>query len=178
MFFLIFHCRTRMSKAKLESPVAELHGQYSKKGVIFRQKKYRSESGAVLHTCVQEAYKVDSPRDFRKNPPKGAELANMQRFGEAHRRSLALLKAGQLTPDELAALPDAEREAAEQLRAQLAAYRTRFEKQFNGTPDPQAPLLPKSSQDYNPNSSKPQRRRYYSLASFLRAIIFMELKLS
>ena len=167
-----------MSQAKLESPVAELHGKYSKDGTIFRQKKYRSETGAVLHTCVQEAYVVDFPRDFKKNPPKGAELANMKRFGEAHRRSLALLKAGKLTPDELAALPAEEREAAEQLRAQLAVYRTRFEKQFKGTPDPQAPLLPKSSPDYNPNSTKPQRRRYYTLLTFLRAIISMELKSS
>ena len=165
-----------MSQAKLESPVAELHGKYSKDGTIFRQKKYRSETGAVLHTCVQEAYVVDFSRDFKKNPPKGAELVNMKRFGEAHRRSLALLKVGKLTPDELAAMPAEEREAAEQLRAQLAVYRTRFEKQFKGAPDPKAPLLPKSSPDYNPNSSKPQRRRYYSLPSFLRAMISMELK--
>ena len=102
-----------MSQAKLESPVAELHGKYSKDGTIFRQKKYRSETGAVLHTCVQEAYVVDFPRDFKKNPPKGSELANMKRFGEAHRRSLALIKAGKLTPDELAALLH---ERAEQLR--------------------------------------------------------------
>ena len=100
----------------------------------------------------------------------------MKRFGEAHRRSLAIIKAGKLTPDELAALPAEEHEAAEQLRAQLAVYRTRFEKQFNGTPDSQAPLLPKSSPEYNPNSTKPQRRRYYSLPTFLRAIISMELK--
>ena len=165
-----------MSQAKLESPVAELHGKYSKDGTIFRQKKYRSETGAVIHTCVQEAYVVDFPRDFKKNPPKGAELANMKRFGEAHRRSLALIKAGKLTLDELAALSISERETAEQLRAQLAAYKVRFEKQLTGTPDQQAPLLPKSSPDYNPNSTKPQRRRYYTLATFLRAIISMELK--
>lgn len=165
-----------MSQAKLESPVAELHGKYSKDGTIFRQKKYRSETGAVIHTCVQEAYVVDFPRDFKKNPPKGAELANMKRFGEAHRRSLALIKAGKLTPDELAALSISEHETAEQLRAQLAAYKVRFEKQLSGTPDQQAPLLPKSSPDYNPNSTKPQRRRYYTLATFLRAIISMELK--
>ena len=165
-----------MSQAKLESPVAELHGKYSKDGTIFRQKKYRSETGAVLHTCVQEAYVVDFPRDFKRNPPKGAELANMKRFGEAHRRSLALIKAGKLTLDELAALSISERETAEQLRAQLAAYKVRFEKQLTGTPDQQAPLLPKSSPDYNPNSTKPQRRRYYTLATFLRAIISVELK--
>lgn len=165
-----------MSKALLESPVAELHGKYSKNGTIFRQKKYRSETGAVLHTCVQEAYVVDFPRDFKKNPPKGAELANMTRFGEAHRRSLELLKAGKLTSDELAVLPAEERETAEQLRAQLASYQTRFEKQLKGAPDPQAPLLPKSSPDYNPNSAKPQRRRYYSLPAFLRAMILMEQK--
>lgn len=165
-----------MSQAKLESPVAELHGKYSKDGTIFRQKKYRSETGAVIHTCVQEAYVVDFPRDFKKNPPKGAELANMKRFGEAHRRSLALIKAGKLTLDELAALSISERETAEKLRAQLAAYKVRFEKQLTSTPDQQAPLLPKSSPDYNPNSTKPQRRRYYTLATFLRAIISMELK--
>lgn len=168
-----------MSKAQLKSPVAAFHGKYSKDGTIFRQKKYRSPAGAVLHTCVQEAYVVDYPRDFKKKPPKGAELANMNRFGEAHRRSLALLKAGKLTPDELAALPADERETAEQLRAQLAAYQVRFEKQFNGTPDPQAPLLPKSSPDYDPRYAfMPQHRRYYSFPSFLRAMISMELKQS
>ena len=165
-----------MSQAKLESPVAELHGKYSKGGTIFRQKKIRSATGAVLHTCVQEAYKPSHPRNFKKTPPKGAELANMNRFGEAHRRSLALLKAGQLTSDELAAMPAEECEAAEQLRAQLAAYQARFEHQLTASPDPQAPLLPKTSPDYNHNTTKPQRRRYYTLATFLRAIISMELK--
>jgi hypothetical protein len=165
-----------MSQVKLESPVAELHGKYSKNGTVFRQKKYRSETGAVLHTCVQEAFVVGAPRDFKKKPPKGAELANMKRFGEAHRRSLALLKAGKLTADELAALPAEEREAAEQLRAQLADYKTRFERQLTGAPDPQAPLLPKSSPDYKPGSAKLQRRRYYSLPSFMRAIISIEHK--
>ncbi len=169
-------CRTRMSRAKLESPVAELHGKYTTDGTIFRQKKYRSSTGAVLHTCVQEAYKVENPRNFKKKPPKGAELANMNRFGEAHRRSLALINAGKLTPEELTALPAEERAAAEALRAQLAVYQLRFEKQLSGSPDPQAPLLPKSSPDYNPNTSKPQHRRYYSLPTFLRAIISMELK--
>ncbi|MBR1427288.1 MAG: hypothetical protein IJ609_00295 [Paludibacteraceae bacterium] len=165
-----------MSQASLESPVAELHGKYSKDGTIFRQKKYRSDTGAVLHACVQEAYKPSNPRNFKKTPPKGAELANMNRFGEAHRRAHALLNAGRLTPDELAAMPAAEREATEQLRAQFAAYQARFERQLTAAPDPQAPLLPKTSPGYIHNPANPQRRRYYTLVTFLRAIISMELK--
>jgi len=165
-----------MAQAKLESPVAELHGKYSSDGTIFRQKKYRSSTGTVIHTCVQESYKVANPRNFKKKPPKGDELANMNRFGEAHRRSLALIKAGKLTPEELVALPLSERETVEQLRRQLAAYQLRFDKQLNAEPDPQAPLLPKSSPDYNPHSATPQRRRYYSFPAFIRAMISMELK--
>lgn len=165
-----------MAKTKLKFPVAELHGKISAEGTVFRRKTYRASTGAVLHTCAQEAYIVANPRDFKKNPPKGAELANMNRFAEAHRRSLALIRAGKLTPDELAAMPAPEREEAEQLRELLASYQTRFDKQLSGAPDPQAPLLPKTSPDYRPNSSKPQQRRYHTLSSFLRAIISLELK--
>ena len=166
-----------MTKIKFIAPVREMNGEFEKgSGIIMRKKHYRAPNGAVLREGVQESYRIVHPRDYEKNPPQGAELANMKRFGEAHRRSLALIKAGKLTLDELAALSISERETAEQLRAQLAAYKVRFEKQLTGTPDQQAPLLPKSSPDYNPNSTKPQRRRYYTLATFLRAIISVELK--
>ncbi len=64
-----------MSKVKLHSPVAEMHGAFEKNsGIIMRQKTYRAPNGAVLKVDVQEAYKIANPRDFDKTPAKGAEL--------------------------------------------------------------------------------------------------------
>ena len=111
-----------MAQVQFESPIAEMNGKYSTDGTIFRRKKYRSSSGIVLRSCKQEAYVITNPRDFKKKPPKGAELANMNRFGEAHRKSIELIQAGKVTPEEMESLPANERTKIEQLRAQLAAY--------------------------------------------------------
>ena len=165
-----------MSKAQLNDTISELHGAYTKEGTVFRQKKIRSASGAVLHSYAQEAYHIANPRDFKKKPPKGAELANMNRFSEALRRTQELLEAGQLTPEQIASLPAAKRKKAEQLRSQLAEYQARFEAQLSGEPDPAASLLPKSSPDYNTHSARPQYRHYYTLYTFLRAVISNEIK--
>ncbi len=165
-----------MAKVTLTDVVKEITGKYSSDGTIFRVKKFRASNGAVVATGTQEAYRVMNPRNFKRKPAKGAELANMKRFGEAHRRSLELLKAGKYTTAELSAMPATERERVEQLRVQLADYQARFDRQLTGNPDPQSPLLSPTSPLYNHASSTPQRRRYVSFPSFLRVILSQEMK--
>ena len=66
-----------MASVTLSHPFDEIHGALSKTDdIINRQKKYRNERGRVIMEGRQEAYVMKHPRDFKKNPPKGAELAN------------------------------------------------------------------------------------------------------
>ena len=88
-----------MALVILESPVAELHGALERKGIINRQKKYRDERGRVIHEGRQEAYKVKNPRDWKKTPAKGAELAHHNRWREACLRTAQILQSAQ--PDGL-----------------------------------------------------------------------------
>lgn len=163
-----------MAQVKLTDIAKEMNGKYSNDGTIFRVKKYRSSNGAIIATGKQEAFRVMNPRDFKHKPAKGAELANMKRFGEAHRLSLELIQAGKYTDAELASMPASERERVEQLRVQLAEYQLRFDRQLTGDPDPQASLLPKTDPNYNHNTSLPQRRRYVSFPAFLRVLLAQE----
>ena len=64
-----------MAQVVLTSPFAEIHGSIGKDKIINRQKKYRDERGRVLHEGKQEAYVVRHPRDQKKNPRQGVELA-------------------------------------------------------------------------------------------------------
>ena len=67
-----------MTKIKFYAPVKEMNGEFEKgSGIIMRKKKYRAPNGAVLKEGVQESYKIVNPRDYEKNPPQGAELANI-----------------------------------------------------------------------------------------------------
>ena len=72
-----------MAKVNLTHPFAEIHGSIGKDKIINRQKKYRDERGRVIHEGIQEAYTVKHPRDYKKNPPKGAELTNFNRWTES-----------------------------------------------------------------------------------------------
>ncbi len=72
-----------MASVKLEHPVKEIHGAFTKKGIINRQKKYRDENGRIIHEGIQEGYAVRNPRDYKKNPPQGAELEHINLFRQA-----------------------------------------------------------------------------------------------
>ena len=160
-----------MAKVNLHAAFNNVRGKLNKRdNTILRQKKYRADNGAVINYGSQEAYEVLNPRDYKKNPPKGAELHNITSFAEASRQTTLLIRAGKLTDEELAAMSDAEREQAEQLRAQLAHFKTRFEAQLK-RPDPQAPVLKKTDPDFNHHSIKIQRRQYRTLNTFIRAIL-------
>ena len=160
-----------MAKIDLHAAFEKVRGKLNKRdNTIFRQKKYRSETGKVINYGALEAYSIHNPRDYTKNPPKGTELANITTFARASRLTTLLIQAGKYSDEELAAMPDDLRAQTEQLRRQLAQFKARFNAQLT-TPDPQAPVLPKTDPQYNPNSKKIQRRRYRTLNTFIRAML-------
>lgn len=158
-------CQT-MSKVKLNVTMDELHGELVKNsGMIMRQKKYRALSGKVIAVGAQEVYKIVNPRDYELNPPKGAELANINLFTDSKSRATAIIRSARFTDDELAAMTLAERSSTLALREQLADYTRRFYAQFK-RPDPEAPL----EKQLRPGSSKLQRKQYRKLDTFIQAI--------
>ena len=155
-----------MSRVKLNVTMDELHGELVKNsGMIMRQKKYRALSGKVIAVGAQEVYKIVNPRDYELNPPKGAELANINLFADSKSRATAIIRSARFTDDELAAMTLAERSRTLALREQLADYTRRFYAQFK-RPDPEAPL----EKQLRPGSSKLQRKQYRKLDTFIQAI--------
>ena len=84
-----------MARVILSEPVLEIHGAFTRKGIINRQKKYRDESGRVIFEGCQEAYVIKHPRDWKLNPAKGAELAHHNRWREACLRTTQILQSAQ-----------------------------------------------------------------------------------
>ena len=174
-----------MAITTLSSPFEEMHGKLSKTDkIISRRKKYRNVRGRVISVGKQEAYAVKNPRNYKKNPPKGAELANLNRWTETCRRASQILFVARLdkTPaeqqQELIRLEQAARRAnhipdyytIDEARELLAGFRTRYQAQLPNTrgthPDPQAPIDP----------LKGTGKRYAQFISFLRAILYAQLK--
>lgn len=145
-----------MAIVNYESPVRHLTGELSKGGMVCRRKMYRNERGGVVREGRPEVYIVRKPRDYKKNPPRGAEQAHLQLFGEAARRTTALLRA----------LDPASSPTAEQL-AELEAYRSRFLSQLTHAADPNAPL---------DRTGTP--KRYSRFDNFVRAMIYQSLRSS
>lgn len=165
-----------MAKIDLHVAFDHVRGKLNKRdNTVFRQKKYRSVTGKVINYGAQEAYEILNPRDYKKNPPKGTELRNINSFAEASRMTTLIIQSGKVTDEELAAMPDELRAQTEDLRRQLAQFKTRFFAQLT-KPDPQAPVLPKTDPQYNPNSINIQRRQYRTLNTFIRAMIVQTLK--
>ena len=91
-----------MTKIKFYAPVREMNGEFEKgSGIIMRKKKYRAPSGAVLKEGTQESYKIVHPRDYTKNPPKGAELANINLFVNSKRLVSEIINSEKYTAEEL-----------------------------------------------------------------------------
>ena len=156
-----------MSQIEFYAPVKNMHGEFEKGSkIVMRQKKYRAPNGAVLKEGVQESYKIVNPRDYKKNPPQGAELANITSFAESKRISSEIINSEKITDDELAAMTPEQREHVRELRQQLDNYRKRFYAQFKKA-DPEAPLEKKP----RPGSMKLLRKQYAKLDNFIQAII-------
>ena len=122
--------------------------------LITRQKHLHDTKGILTKACDPEVYLQKHKRDYKQTPPQGNELAHLQHFGEAAKRTTALIYAYKF--------PDT---ASDEQRALLDQYRLRFEAQLEGNPDPQAP----------PNKEG-QQRHYYRSDNFIRAMIYQELK--
>ena len=126
----------------------------SKHELITRQKHLHAPDGKVTKECDVEVYLQKRKRNYKHNPPKGNELAHLQHFGEAAKRTTALIYAYKF--------PDT---ASEEQRTLLEQYRFRFESQLNGTPDPQAPFGKDGKQKF-----------YFRFDNFIRAMIYQELQ--
>ena len=126
----------------------------SKHELITRQKHLHAPDGKVTKECDVEVYLQRRKRDYKHNPPQGNELAHLQHFGEAAKRTTALIYAYKF--------PDT---ASDEQRALLEQYRLRFESQLKGAPDPQAPL-----------DKEGKQKRYFRFDNFIRAMIYQELK--
>ncbi|MBQ8940031.1 MAG: hypothetical protein IJ047_07390 [Paludibacteraceae bacterium] len=174
-----------MAKAQLSHPFDEIHGALGKnEKIINRRKKFRDDKGRVIAEGSQEAYVVKHPRNWKKNPKQGAELANHNAWTEVCRRSSQILFVARLdqTPaDQQQHMLDLELRirkmnhvpeyyTLDEARLLLAEYKTRFAAQIPGKrgshPDPQAPIDP----------LKGSGKRYLQFPAFLRAIIYHTLK--
>ncbi len=122
--------------------------------LITRVKHLHDTRGAITKQCDPEVYLQKHKRDYNQTPPQGNELAHLQHFGEAAKRTTALIYAYKF--------PDT---ASEEQRALLDQYRHRFESQLKGAPDPQAPTDKSGKQKY-----------YFRFDNFIRAMIYQELK--
>ena len=121
---------------------------------ITRQKHLHAPDGSLSKECAVEAYLQKHKRDYKNNPPRGNELAHLQHFGEAAKRTTALVYAYKF--------PDT---ASDEQRVLLEQYRRRFESQLKGAPDPQAP-----------NDKTGRQKHYFRFDNFIRAMIYQELK--
>ena len=120
-----------MSQIEFFSPVKSMRGKYDKDSdIIMRKKHYRAPNGAVLKEGKQESYKIVNPRNYEKNPPKGEELANINRFTDSKLLASEIINSEKLTADELSAMTPEQRAHVIELRQQLESYRTRFYAQF------------------------------------------------
>ena len=122
--------------------------------LINRQKHLHGTTGAVSKECAPEVYLQRHKRDYELNPPKGAELAHLQHFGEAAKRTTQLIYAYKF--------PDT---ATEEQKFLLEQFRRRFEAQLNGAPDSQAPA-----------DKNGRKKHYFRFDNFVRAMIYQDLK--
>ena len=144
-----------MAKVEYSSGIDLTKGALdSKHELITRQKHLHAPDGKVTKECDVEVYLQRRKRDYKHNPPQGNELAHLQHFGEAAKRTTALIYAYKF--------PDT---ASDEQRALLEQYRLRFESQLKGAPDPQAPL-----------DKEGKQKRYFRFDNFIRAMIYQELK--
>ena len=77
-----------MAKSNLIFPVDTLRGKITKKSkTVFRRKSTYDENGNVIAQCAQESYVVENPRDWKKNPPTGAEKRRLDNWTIACQRA-------------------------------------------------------------------------------------------
>ena len=135
-------------------------------------KKYRAEDGRIIHEGVQESYTVRNPRDYKKNPPQGAELAHLNMFRQACWITKEILDADKPDETPIVSFPPKRSKllTKEEAQALLADYRKRYRAQLPSTrgtrPDPQAPI------DKTTHAPK----RFFRLDNFIRSMVYQSLR--
>ena len=82
-----------MAQSNLIYPLESLHGKISKRSkTIFRRKAVYDENGNVIAQYAQESYVIEHPRDWKKNPPRGAEKRRLDNWTAACQRAKVELK--------------------------------------------------------------------------------------
>ena len=81
-----------MANYKTIAPVEGITGKLNKKDkTVFRQKIARDSDGRVICPMQKEVYVVQHPRDWKKNPAKGAEKLKQDRWAEASAKTKQIL---------------------------------------------------------------------------------------
>lgn len=151
-----------MAKTNLTYPVANFKGKLHRHDkLIFRQKTYKNGNGKVLGEGNQESYIVKHPRDWKANPPKGAELQKINLWKQACAQTKVIVR----KPEDIQNDPTLTDEAKAQALATLVSWKKRFEAQrIKGEAD--APINPKTG----------KRATYQRFDCFVRAVLLRELQ--
>ena len=139
-----------MARIEFNAAIERIRGAMSKNGLIARQKIYRNESGRITGYGRPEAYFIANPRDFKRNPMRGKELAYHDLW-----REVCLQAKNELS--------DAEKRAVWQERFDAQSWGVK-----GSRPDSQAPV----------DKSTGAQKRYSQLPAFVRAMIYQEKKAS
>lgn len=140
-----------MAKIKYTPGIDSITGAFSKDGIVQRQKHIRGPKGDVTKTCRLEAYIVRKPRNWDNIPARPAEHAHQMAFGDASKQANALIRAIKTQT------------ATPEQKAQYDELVTRFYRQLNGTPDPNAP-----------RDTKGIAKIYGAFNCFVRSIIYYD----
>jgi hypothetical protein len=81
-----------MADVKFIAPVEGITGKLNQKDkTVFRKKVVRDDQGRVIAEMKQEVYVVQHPREWKKNPAKGAEKVKQDCWKEACAKTKAIL---------------------------------------------------------------------------------------
>ena len=82
-----------MAQTTFIAPVDSIRGKLHKGDkTVLRRKVARDSQGRVIAEMAQEAYVISNPRDWKKNPPKGAEKQRLDNWTAACQRAKAELR--------------------------------------------------------------------------------------
>jgi len=82
-----------MAEITFIAPVETIKGKLQNRDkTIFRRKRVFDAQGHVIGELAQEAYVVHNPRDWKKNPPKGAEKQRIENWSAACQQASTIRK--------------------------------------------------------------------------------------
>jgi hypothetical protein len=82
-----------MAEITFIAPVETIKGKLQNRDkTIFRRKRVFDANGHVIGQLSQEAYIVKNPRDWEKNPPKGAEKQRIDNWAAACQQASEIRK--------------------------------------------------------------------------------------